>query len=321
MNRKLILRLMIISLLALFMVACSSGEETLDDKTKDTTDSASSFPLEITDSTGNTVNLEEEPAEIVSVIPSNTEVLFALGQGDKVVGVTENDTYPEEVLEIDKVGDFELNVEKIISLEPDLVLAHESSVNSSMDAFEQIQDADIDVFFVSDAQSIDDTYKMIEEIGKVTGAHAEALEVIDDMKEGFAEIEAIAADIAEDEKKSVLFEVSPEPEIFTGGSGTFFDELIELVGANNAASELDGWAQISPEAIIDLNPDIILTTYGSYVEEPEEQVLNRDGFSEVTAIKEEAVFDVNEDLVSRPGPRLVEGAREIGAAIYPDHFN
>lgn len=323
MKRKHILQLIFISLLAIFMIGCGADDSNNNNdgalEQSENVDETS-FPLEITDSTDHTITIESEPTEIISVIPSNTEILFALDLGDKVVGVTENDTYPDEVFDIETVGDFEPNVEKIISLNPDLVLAHESSVNSSFDAFEQIQNAGINVYFVSDAQSIEETYDMIEEIGVVTGAKEVAEQVVAEMKDDFSSIQTIAKEISEDERKTAMFEISPEPEIFTGGQGTFFNELIELVGAENAAKELDGWVQVDPEAIVDLNPDVILTVYGHYVEDAKEQILNRKGFSEVSAIKNEAIYDVNEDLVSRPGPRLVEGAKEIGRAIYPEYF-
>src|SRR5699024_6703456 len=152
---------------------------------------------------------------------------------------------------------------------------HESSVESSFDAYEQIQDAGINVYFVADAQTIDETYDTIIEVGNVTGANEAAEQIVQEMKDGFAEIDAIADEISADDQKTVLFEISPEPEIYTGGQGTFFDELIKRVGAKNAAGELDGWAQIDPEAIVDLNPDVILTIYGHYVEDSTEQVLNR----------------------------------------------
>jgi len=324
MNRKNIFSLLLISLLAIFIIGCNTNDSLDSDKENDAEETSenteSNFPLEVTDNTGNKITIEEEPTEIISVMPSNTEILFELGLGDKVIAVTENDAYPEEVLDLDTVGDFEINVEKIISLDPDLVLAHESSVASSFDAYEQIQDAGINVYFVLDATSIEETYDSITEIGQITGANQAAEEVIADMKAGFAEIEAIVNNIEEDEKKTVLFEISPEPEIFTGGKGTFFNELIEVIGAENVAGDLDGWPQIDPESIIDLNPDVILTVYGEYVEDATEQVLNRDGFSEVTAVKEKAVYDVDEDMVSRPGPRLVDGAREMGQAVYPEHF-
>lgn len=324
MNKKYFFQLLFVSLLAIFVIGCSADKTDKIDDAVDTdteeVNEATSFPLEVTDSTGNTITLENEPTEIVSVMPSNTEILFALDVGDKVIGVTENDTYPEEVLDIETVGDFEINVEKIVSLNPDLVLAHESSVDSSFEAYEQIQDSDIDVYFVTDAQSIEETYDSIVEIGTVTGANDKANEIVDEMKDEFSQIEALVEEIDEEERKSALFEVSPEPEIFTGGQGTFFHELIELVGAENAAGQLDGWAPIDPEAIVDLNPDVILTVYGHYVEDAKEQIINRDGFNNVTAIENEAIYDIDEDTVSRPGPRLVEGAKEIGKAIYPDHF-
>lgn len=320
--RKYIVPLLVISLLSAIMFGCVADDNTEDQTSTDTNETTEGtyYPLEVTDSTDQTITIETEPTEIVSVIPSNTEILFALDLGDKVIGVTENDSYPEEVFEIETVGDFEINVEKIISLDPDLVLAHESSVNSSFDAFEQIKDAGINVYFVADAQSIEETYDMIEEIAVVTGANEVAEEIITQMKADFAEIEAVANEINEEERKSAMFEISPAPEIFTGGQGTFFNELIELVGAENAANELEGWVQVDPEAIVDLNPDVLLTVYGHYVENAKEEILNRDGFAEVSAIKNEAIYDVDEDLVSRPGPRLVEGAKEIGRAIYPEYF-
>lgn len=324
MNKNYFFRFLVIAITAILIVGCNANTDIEENDTNDLAETEeiteSNFPLEVTDSTGNTITLDSEPTEIVSVMPSNTEILFALNLGDKVIGVTENDSYPEEVFEIEKVGDFELNVEKIISLNPDLVLAHESSVGSSFDTYEQIQEAGINVYFVADAHSIEATYDTIIEVGTITGALDAAEQLVEQMKDDFAEIATIVEGIEESEKKTVLFEISPEPEIYTGGKGTFFHELSEVIGAENAAGDLEGWPQIDPEAIIDRNPDVILTIYGHYVEDSTEQVLNRDGFSSVNAIKNEQVFDLNEDLISRPGPRLVEGAWEIGKAVYPEHF-
>src|SRR5690625_1547097 len=155
MNKRHLLQIIFtIGLMLLFITGCASNgpsdtsSEPNEVDNNEVEETVSNFPLEITDSTGNTVTLEEEPETIISVMPSNTEVLFALGLGDKVIAVTENDTYPEEVKEKDTVGDFNINVEKIISLNPDLVVAHASSVHSSLDAYEQVMDAGINVYFV-----------------------------------------------------------------------------------------------------------------------------------------------------------------------------
>jgi iron complex transport system substrate-binding protein len=237
-----------------------------------------------------------------------------------MVGVSDYDNYPEEVEEIDKVGAMELNIEKIISLSPDLVLAHASALGSQEEALEQLRDADITVFVVADAQSVDETYKAMKAIGKITGAGDKADEIIADMKDGFAAIEEKTAEIKDKDRKTVFMETSPAPEIFTAGANTFWQELLDMVHADNAAGDEDGWAQLDPEAIVELNPDVILTTYGSFVDKPVEQVLEREGFGEVTAVKEKQVYDIQEDIVSRPGPRLVEGAEEIAKAVYPELY-
>lgn len=310
------------------LVGCGSGDADpsnapvdTDDKTEETaTTEAPDFPLELTDALGNEVTIEEEPEKIVSLMPSNTEIVFALDFGDKIIGVNDFDTYPEEVEDIDTIGGMELDIEKIIGLDPDLVLAHGSSAEGSLDALEQLRDAGITLFVVTDAQSIDATYTSIEEIGTLTGSSDKATEIISEMKEGFAEIEEKVEGISEEDQKSVFMEVSPEPDIYTGGKNTFFHELLTTINAVNAAEEQDGWVQLDPEAIVSLNPDVIITTYGDYIDNPAEQVLAREGWGEVNAIKEEHVFDVDADLVSRPGPRLVEGAKEIAESVYPELF-
>jgi len=326
--KRILSFLLILGLAVGFLIGCGTNDSAPDQEPADNdeatevvdeTDTAP-FPLEVEDAAGNEITIENEPERIVSLIPGNTEILFALELGDKVVGVTENDTYPEEVLDIDKVGDYDINVEQVMSLDPDLVLAHASSAESSHDVFEQLENADIPVYVVRDAQSIEETYASIEDIGQATGASDQAEQLITDMQEGFAAIEEKVEQIQEEDRKSVFIEISPEPEIFTGGKGTFFNELIGLVQADNAAGDQEGWVQLDPEAIVELNPDVILTTYGSFVENPEEQVLSREGFGDVTAIKEEQVFDVDEDIVSRPGPRLVDGTKEIAKVVYPELF-
>src|SRR5690625_770421 len=322
--KKFLSFLLILVLTAGLLIGCSSAEDTDqsgESENKDNnTEETAGFPIEVTDALGDKVTIEEEPEKIVSAIPSNTEIAFALGLGDKIVGVSDHDNYPEEVQDIEKVGGLELNVEKIISLQPDLVLAHASAADAFKEALEQLRNSDISVFVVTNAESIDETYTVIEEIGTVTGAEDEAEEIISGMKEGFAAIEEKTAAIKDEDRKSVFMESSPEPEIYTGGNNTFWQELLTIIHADNAAEDQDGWVQLDPEVIVDLNPDVILTTYGDYVDNPVDQVLNRNGWGEVTAIKEEQVFDLESDLVSRSGPRLVEGAEEMAKVVYPELY-
>ena len=118
--------------------------------------------------------------------------------------------------------------------------------------------------------------------------------------------------------KKVYVEV--DPSLFTVGKNTFMDEMLTMIKAENIVKE-EGWPQLNQEAIIEANPDVIITTYGYYTENAVEQVLNREGWQDINAIKNKQVVDVHSDKVTRPGPRLVEGVEELAKAVYPDIFN
>ncbi|AIF42854.1 ABC transporter substrate-binding protein [Virgibacillus sp. SK37] len=329
--KKLLSFLFVFILTLGLLVGCGSGdsgdndaankakdEETNTEQTEET--GQSDFPVTLTDAIDKEVTLEEKPERIVSLIPSNTEIAFALGLDEEVVGVSDHDNYPEAVQEKEKIGGMELNIEKIIGLKPDLVLAHASSAHNAEAGLQQLRDAGINVFIVADAQNVDQTYASIQQIGDITGTTEKAEEIVGNMKDEFAKLEEKAETVSEEDRKSVFFEVSPAPEIFTAGKNTFFDNLLQIIHAENAAKEQDGWVQIDPESIVKLNPDVIVTTYGHYEENAEESVLSRDGWDSVTAIKNESVYDIHSDLISRPGPRLVEGAKELAKVVYPDVF-
>jgi iron complex transport system substrate-binding protein len=277
------------------------------------------FPVTLTDAVGEEVVIKEEPDAIVSMIPSNTEIAYELGLDEKIVGVSDFDNYPEETAEVEKIGGQEFNVEKIISLNPDVVLAHESGVAMGEAGFQQLRDAGIPVYVVQEAKNFEEVYDTITVIGQATGTMEEADALVSEMEVQVEEIKEQAS--AVEEPKKVFIEVSGDPEIYTAGSGTFMDEMLEIINAENAAGELEGWASMDPEAIVKSNPDVILTTYGYYVPEAVDQVLARPGFEAVTAVKEKAVVDVNSDLVNRSGPRLTEGLMEMAKAVYPEVFS
>jgi len=156
-------------------------------------------------------------------------------------------------------------------------------------------------------------------IGKATGTVTEATEIVTNMKQRFEEIKEKASKITD--KKKVWVEVSPAPDIFTTGTNTFMHEMLEAIQATNAAEEHEGWVQLTEEEIVQLNPDVIITTYGYYIDNPTEEVYGREGWSEVPAVKNKQVFDVDNDTVTRPGPRLIEGVETLAKLIYPEVFN
>ncbi|MGE7765403.1 ABC transporter substrate-binding protein [Peribacillus sp. NPDC096540] len=322
MKMKKIFGLILLMLLtAGMMVGCSDATDEGKEKQQTNHAQHEAFPVTIKDATGEKVTIEQKPKKIVSLIPSNTEVVFALGLGKKVIGVSDNDNYPEETKEIEKVGGMEMNTELIVSLKPDLVLAHASSAHNSNEGLKQLKDAGIDVLVVNDAQSFDEVYESIDMIGQATGEHDKAKEIVTDLKTKLKDIQEKAKSVKEEERKTVLVEVSPSPEIYTPGKNTFMNEMLNIISAENAAAELDGWAKIDEESMIAANPDVIITTYGYYTKDPVSEVTGRKGWQDVNAVKNGQVFDVSSDLVTRSGPRLIEGVEELAKSVYPNLFD
>lgn len=317
-------QLALTSLLAIsLLTACGQNDaqpkENPTDNTSVQEEKAASYPMTLTDVTGNEVTLEEAPKAIVSMIPSNTEILYALGLNEEIVGVSDYDNYPEEAASKEKIGGMEFNVEKIISLNPDLVLAHESALGTWDAGLQQLRDAGVQVYTVTNAETFDATYETIHEIGEATGKTEEATKIVEDMKAKIKEVQDKVADV--DTKKKVLVEVSPEPEIYTPAGNTIMNEMLGMINAENLVADLDGWIKIDPEEIVKRNPDVILTTYGNYTPDAVNLVLNRNGFSDVTAVKNKAVFDMDADLTGRMGPRLAEGLELVAKNVYPEAFN
>ncbi len=315
-------------LLSTFMIAgCGSqeentkGEQNIKTETvqeEADTETGQKFPVTITDDANKEVTIESDPQTIVSIQASNTEIAFALGLGERIVGVSDYCNYPPEALEKEKVGGQDINVEMVLSLQPDIALVTDYHNETHPDILKQFEEAGIKVIVVGETSSFEEVYKNIEMIGKATGTEEKANEMITDMKDRLTAIKQQAAEITE--KKKVWVEVSPSPDIFTTGKNTFMHEMLESIQAINAAEDQEGWVKLTEEEIVQLNPDVIITTYGYYVENPSEQVLARKGWQDVLAIKNEQVFDVDNDTVTRPGPRLIEGVETLAKLIYPEVF-
>ncbi|WP_203249142.1 ABC transporter substrate-binding protein [Sporosarcina beigongshangi] len=276
------------------------------------------FPVTFTDDAGREVTLDSEPQTMVSVQASNTEILYALGVGDRLIGVSDYCNYPAEALSVQKVGAQDMDAELILSLLPDIIFVTTYHHDTHGNILQQFEDAGITVVVTGSATTFDDVYKTMDMIAQATGTSEKADEIIDDMKDRRVAVEEKAKGITD--KKKVWVEVSPAPDIFTTGKNTFMHEMLEAINATNAAEEQDGWVKMTEEEIVQLNPDVIITTYGYYIDNPAEQVLSRDGWAEVTALKNEQVFDVDSDMVTRPGPRLIEGVESLAKIIYPEVF-
>lgn len=274
-------------------------------------DTASTVTL--TDMTGRKITLDAPAERVVALTAADCEILYALGAGDLLVGRGEYCDYPAEVLDVPSVqSGYETNIEQIIALEPQVLLM--STMAQTEEQVQQLEAAGIHVV-VSDAQDIEGTYTAINMIGTLTGKQAEAASIVESMQKTFDEIKANAGDGT----KTVYFEVSPlQYGLWTAGSGTFMDEIANMLGLTNCFADVTGWGEISEEQVLERNPDYIVTISMYYGEgpTPEEEILSRTGWENVTAVKDGKILNLQNNELSRPGPRLADGAKAMYDFVY-----
>ena len=317
-NNRIVMLLAVCMLLSLF-AGCGN---TASPETKDPTSAAPDKPaadtsVTVTDMTGREVRLDEPATRIVALTAADCEVLYALGAGDTLVGRGEYCDYPAEVLDVPSVqSGYETNIEQIIALEPQVLLM--STMNQPEEQVSQLEAAGVHVV-VSNAQDIEGVYTAINMIGTLLGREDKAAEIVGGMKAVFDGISAKEKfdDAASSEmavRKKVYFEVSPlEFGLWTAGQNTFMNEIAEMLGLKNCFDNVDGWASVSEEQVLASDPDYIVTISMYYGDGPTpvEEILGRAGWQDVTAVKNGAILNLQNDELSRPGPRLADGAQML----------
>lgn len=301
MKKRIMLVLTTVLVVMLAMVGCSSKETIVKDRE------------------GNDVEVPNKMDRIISTAPSNTEVLVDLGLADKLVAV---DTYSQDIAGLPK--DIEMidfsnpDAEAIIGLEPDAIIAsgHNKTGNSE-DPFKLVKEAGISVFYIPSSDSIQGIYDDIMFMADITNTKEKGQEIVDTMKKEVEEIAKVGKTITD--KKKVYFEIGPAPNLYSFGNSTFLNEMIELVGAENIFKDENAWIGPSEEAVIDANPDIILTNV-TYVENPIDEIKGRKGWENITAIQEDKVFPIDKNASSRPSQNVVIALKEMANAIYPDAY-
>ncbi len=278
--------------------------------------------IKVTDMMGREIKLDAPAERIVALAASDCEILYAIGAGETLVGRGEYCDYPEGVLNVPSVqSGAETNIEQIIALQPQVVIM--SIMSQTKDHAAALENAGIKVVSMN-AQDIESVYTAIELIGSVTGKNTEASAVIDDMKKAFTDISAKASDAkaADGGTETIYFEVSPlEYGLWTAGSGTFMNELAAMLGMKNAFEDVQGWGEISQEQVVERNPDYIVTIamYFGEGQTPVEEIMGREGWQSIKAIKNKMVLNVDSNEISRPGPRLARALSTIHEFIHEEN--
>lgn len=269
---------------------------------------AESTAVTVTDMAGREITLDAPATKVVALTASDCEILAALVAEDTLVGRGEYCDYPESVLEVPAVqSGADTNLEQIIALEPQVVVMAKMAQTEEQVA--ALEAAGIRVV-VSDAQDIEGVYTAIRLIGALVGRNDEAEAMVADMQSAFADIAAKS----ENTGKTVYFEVSPlQWGLWTAGKGTFMDELATMCGLTNAFADVEGWAEISEEQVLERDPDYIVTISMYYGEGPTpvEEIKARTGWDALKAVQNDAIFNADSNEVSRPGPRLKDAAEAL----------
>jgi iron complex transport system substrate-binding protein len=340
--------LVILLLIVLFVTACSPAQTTLESVPTDppqptaTTEviEATSTPepepttsptetplpeptaesITLTDGLDRQVELSEPAGTVISMAPSNTEILFAVGAGDQVIGRDEFSDYPAEASELPSIGGGfgDYNLEAIVELEPDLVLA--AGINTP-DQVQALSDLGLIVFFLENPTTLDEMYTNLLTVAELTGHLEDTEELVKALQDRVAAVDD-AVSSAED-RPTAFYELdATDPSApWTAGTGTFIDSLITRAGGENIASDQEGqYLQLSIEEILVRNPQVILLGDAAYGVTPE-SLMERTGWSAIDAITNNRVYSFDDNLVSRPGPRLVDGLEQLAVLLHPELFN
>ncbi|MDP2892661.1 MAG: ABC transporter substrate-binding protein [Bacillota bacterium] len=303
--KKLLLTLITAVLVAALMAGCaiSTPNET------PTQTVSLAFPKKVVDIQGTEVEIKANPQRIISLSASTTEILFALGAGDRIVGVDDFSNYPNETANIEKVGDFTNgNIEKIVSLDPDLVLAGETL---QTDTINKLRELDIPTMAV-EARSYEEVASSFEIIGAAVGKEAEAADLADTLKAKEEEIKA--------KKPTVYFVYSyGEYGNWTSGPGSFINSIIEIAGGHPVTNDVTPnapWMDYTLETLVSQDPDVLLVSADAGDVEALKQA---EGYKSLSAVKNGKVYVLGDEIV-RPGPRLIDAMADVAQMLYPDLF-
>ena len=316
-------KIIILTLLITLLTACapqaapSVGSVQTDIPATESVVPTDAPSMTYTDGLGREITLETTPQRIVSLAPSNTEILFAVGAGAQVVGRDEFSDYPAEASSIESIGGSfgEYNTEAIVALEPDLVLAAE--INPP-ELVQQLEDLGLTVYYLANPTTLEGMYTNLETVASLSGQ--DATELVDSLKARVAAVDEKIAPLSS--RIPVFYEIdaSDPTKPWTYGPGTFGELLIDRAGGYNIGSiASDPYPQLSLEEIVLANPSVIILGDSMWGVTPE-SVLARPGWETIPAVQSNSIFPIDDNLISRPGPRLVDGLEQLAKLLRPELF-
>lgn len=302
---------MLLSCVVLTVGLVGCGNATAGKDNENSQNQASeTYPVTITDSYGKEITIESEPEKVISVAPNITEMIFKLDAEDKLVGRTDYCDYPEEVSNIESIGTLRTpDIEKIISLEPDLVI---TSTHFDDENTAKLEEAGIDVVGLYEEFQVTGVYDMLETLGTALNKTEEAEKAVSEMKDSIKETTEAVKGLTE---PTVYYVVGyGDSGDYSAPANTFVGGLIKLAGGNNIVPESDSWS-FSREALLEADPEIIVVRAGQ-----KEDFMKTSGYEDLTAVKEGKVYEIDNNLIDRQGYRNAEGVSALAKIFHPEAF-
>jgi iron complex transport system substrate-binding protein len=286
-----------------------------------TTARATTYPLTLPDALGGSVTITRKPQRIVSLAPNVTEILFAIGAGDRVVGVTRFCSYPPEVKRLPKVGGYtDISIEAVLALSPDFVVVSRGNPKPTLAALSR---HGLTILTAINTESLEEVERAILRIGRATDNEEQAKQVCEKMQATLASVQKAVSDV--NPRRRIYFGSLAAPYMAAGPT-SFIGECIAAAGGDNIAQGIrDAWPTLSIETIIARNPEVILEgfhaeTGSSHREQLSKRLRNDPVWSKIAAVREGRVYIMNDDMVHRPGPRLAQAVAEMARLFYPERF-
>ncbi len=273
----------------------------------------------LVDDLGRTIEIDRTPQRIVSLAPSNTEILFALGLGDKVVGVDEYSNYPAEAKAKPKIGGFStVDIEKVVSLQPDLVLATHMHTKTVIPALEKLG---ITALALAPT-SLEGMLNNFTLVGKITGQDKPAAKLVSDLRKRIEAVTGKTQNLTPEQRPRVLYLTWHDP-LWTAGKNTLVDEIIAKTGGQNIAYDLSGDKTIDLESVVSRNPQVIIASVsmGTGEELPWQYVQTEPRLKTTEALLNKRIYKIDGDLIHRASPRIVDALEQVSKFIHPELFN
>lgn len=311
-SKRSFLSIFLVFIIAINMSLVGCGKKANTEAKTSTSSTVSTYPLKVKDSYNREVTLDKEPQRVISLAPNITEVIGVLNKLDKLVGRTNYCDYPVEVKNIKSVGTLkEPSIEKIVELKPDVVIA---STHFSKEVLSKLEALNIKVVVLYGEENFDGVYDTISKVAQILNANAAGNKVISDMK---AKVTSVEDKVKDKSKPSVYYVVSyGKYGDSTSGNDTFINQIIEMAGGKNAASDVKGW-KYSVEKLVEKNPDLLIC---SKFDNSKEGIKTTPGYKDLNAVKNDKLYEIDSNLLNRQGPRIADGLEQMAKIIHPEAF-